>query len=398
MNALKEYPPVIVAKTFSQMLEMVAANSDKIPSLLVQMFHNASPEAQKVILDDIRKRLERENNPVLHLLHDSKIACELAQELKSPAFTRLMIKLAKVSDASKLMKMGLDIQLTLGLNSPPLIQPYKGTIAIDVPNANRGIAKFKDYWKKGALLDFAAGVNVENQLVMGNFGKPTTCHMLGAGTSGSGKSVFLQGLLISLLQGRSGEEIKVIICDCKRVTFPMFRGLPHLLTEIIAEPDNFIEWLENMVNEMESRYKKFEANEVQNIGEYVAKTGKPMIPFVLVCDEYADLMAAADKDQQQKMESMIVRLCQKARAAGIHVVLFTQKATDVISTRIRLNCPAWVLLYLKDQGNFAESQAITGSKEYDASKLLGYGDMYFMGERVQALLPDDDDFHSLWSV
>lgn len=397
MSALKQFPPVTVAKTFSQMLETFAANNNEIPSALERMFHNASPKTQEVILEDIRKRLERENNPVLHLIKNSKIPVEFVGTLEPPSFTRMLFRLTDVSKAKQLMGMGLQFQLELGLAAPPLIAPYKGAIAIDIPREERRIAHFRDYWTKGKLLDFSAGVNAENKLVRGNLGEPETCHAIGAGATGSGKSIVLRTLLTSLLQGWGSEEIKILICDCKLVTFTPFEGLPHLLAEIITQADVFVYWLEMMEKEMERRYELFKTNRVQNITEYVAKTGNKMPPYVIFCDEYGVLKEQAVKDTAAQMDRLIAILGAKARAAGIHLVLFSQRALNVFTPNIRNNLPAWILLYVKEQADLAESFSVTGSKGFDGSKLLGRGDMYFMGERVQALLPDDDDFHSLWS-
>jgi len=160
----------------------------------------------------------------------------------------------------------------------------------------------------------------------------------------------------------------------------------------MSQPDEAIQWLDQMVDEMEKRYQVFERLGVENIEGFNQRSQEKLPRILFLFDEFGDLWDSCTKVQVDKLENLIIRLGQKARAAGIHLVVFTQRPKKVVSPRLRSNCPARVLLTVADA---ADSEAILGNKSFDGSQLLGRGDLFFNGDRLQALLADDSDFAKL---
>ena len=331
------------------------------------------------------------NHPILKALHSLKIECELVRELTSPSFIRTLIKPTNCK-ASQVLNTGQELQLELGLNAPPVMSISNGAIAIDTPRPDRQSAKFADYWRPSLKFEAAIGVDINNRLVSIDLSQPESCHVLGCGTTGSGKSVFLQSLLLSLLLERSTADLLLLICDAKRVTFQAFKDCSHLIAPIMSQPDEAIEYLEKMVDEMEKRYQMFERLAVENIDAFNIRSSEKLPRIVFLFDEFGDLWDSCTKAQIEKLENLIIRLGQKARAAGIHLIIFTQRPKKVVSPRLRSNCPSRVLLTVADS---ADSEAILGNKSFDGSQLLGRGDLFFNGDRLQALLADDSDFVKL---
>jgi hypothetical protein len=333
-------------------------------------------------------------HPVLKALHSLKLECELVQELRSPSFIRTMVKPQNCT-ASKVLATGLELQLELGLSTPPVMSIAKGAIAIDTPRTDRQSARFADYWKPSQKLEVAIGVNIDNRLISIDLSQPESCHILGCGTTGSGKSIFLQSLLLSLLLAHSPANLQLLICDPKRVTFQIFKDSSNLIAPIMYEPDEAIAYLEQMVDQMEARYIVFERSGVENVETFNARSSEKLPRIVFLFDEFGDLWDCCTKVQVDKLENLIIRLGQKARAAGIHLIIFTQRPKKVVSPRLRSNCPARLLLTVADA---ADSEAILGNKSFDGSQLLGRGDLFFNGDRLQALLPDESDFAKLTRV
>ena len=331
------------------------------------------------------------SHPILKALHSLKLECELVQELRSPSFVRTMVKPVNCQ-AKQVLSTGQELQLELGLNTPPVMSIAKGAIAIDTPRPDRQSAKFSDYWKPSTNFEAAIGVDINNRLISVDLSQPESCHILGCGTTGSGKSVFLQSLLLSLLLDRSTADLQLLICDAKRVTFQAFKDCSHLIAPIMSQPDEAIAYLEKMVDEMENRYLMFERLAVENIDAFNIRSSEKLPRVIFLFDEFGDLWDCCTKLQVDKLENLIIRLGQKARAAGIHLIIFTQRPKKVVSPRLRSNCPARILLTVADS---ADSEAILGNKSFDGAQLLGRGDLFFNGDRLQALLPDESDFAKL---
>jgi hypothetical protein len=338
------------------------------------------------------------SHPVLRSLYGQKLECELMGELKSPSFVRTLVKPTNCT-ASKVLGVSKELQLDLALDAPPIMSINKGAIAIDTPRSDRQIARFSDYWKPSQKVEAAIGVDINNKLVSIDLSHPETCHVLAAGTTGSGKSVWLQSLLLSLLIGRSPQELLVVICDPKRVSFFAFEDCANLLVPIIYTPEEVIlvgNWL---ITEMMRRYEMFAEYKVENIDQYNAKVSKseqlPRIFFLN--DEYGDLKSACGDDKEGKAQwseimNINIRLGQMARASGISEGIVTQKAVDVIDKKIRSNLPARVLLKVLEEG---DSECILGNKSIDGRHLLGRGDLYFGNDRLQSLLCEPSDFAKL---
>ncbi len=351
--------------------------------------HTMKPLGREVAIAELQKAPP--THPVLKALFRLKLECDLVQELQSPSFVRTLVKPINCK-AAQVLGTGQELQLELGLDVPPVISISKGAIAIDTPRLDRQVAKFADYWQKSNKFEAAIGVDINNKLVSVDLSEPESCHVLGAGMSGSGKSVFLQAFLLSLLLGRSPGECQLLICDPKRVTFKRFANCPHLIAPIMSDVADAIANLDLMVDEMENRYVVFEKIGVENIDQYNARASKLIARIIFMFDEYGDLWDAASKSERDKLENLIIRLGQKARAAGIHLIVFTQRPKKAVTPRLRANCPVRVLLAVADA---EDSESITGNKLVDGSQLLGRGDLFLKGDRLQSLLPDESDFARL---
>ncbi|WP_055074417.1 FtsK/SpoIIIE domain-containing protein [Pseudanabaena sp. 'Roaring Creek'] len=347
------------------------------------------PKKEAQVTQEIIKPIP--THPILKALYGLKIECDFVQELRSPSFIRTLVKPTNCK-ASQVLNTGQELQLELGLNAPPVMSISNGAIAIDTPRPDRQSAKFADYWQPSPKFEAAIGVDINNKLISIDLSQPESCHILGAGTTGSGKSVFLQSLLLSLLLQRSIADLRLLICDAKRVSFQKFKDCAHLIAPIMSQPDEAIDWLEQMVNEMEKRYSMFERLGVENIESFNQRSSEKLPRILFLFDEFGDLWDSCTKAQVEKLENLIIRLGQKARAAGIHLVVFTQRPKKVVSPRLRSNCPARVLLTVADS---ADSEAILGNKNFDGSQLLGRGDLFFNGDRLQSLLADESDFAKL---
>jgi len=344
--------------------------------------HAMKPPMRELAIAESPKPIP--SHPILKALHGLKLECVLVQELRSPSFHRTLIKPTNCKGAQVLM-VGKELQLELGLDKEPVMLISRGAIAIDVPRKDRQIAQFSDYWKPSQKFEMAIGVDINDRLVSVDISQPESCHFLCAGTTGSGKSVLLQGMLLSLLLNHSPDDLQILICDAKRVTFPRFKNSAHLLAPIMYEPVDAIKWLNWLVEEMERRYILFEALGVENIDQYPEKL--PRIIFFF--DEFGDLKMGCNKSQSKELISLVTRIGQKARAAGIMEGISTQRPKNAIVPQIRANCPTRILLTVKE---FDDSEAITGDKSFDGTQLLGRGDLYFDGDRLQALMPSESDF------
>ncbi len=352
--------------------------------------HSMKPPAREIAIAEPLK--PQPSHPVLKALFRLKLECELVKELQSPSFVRTLVKPVNCK-ASQVLSSGQELHLELGLDVPPVVSISKGAIAIDTPRTDRQVAKFADYWQRSGKFEAAIGVDINNKLVSVDLSEPESCHVLGAGTTGSGKSVFLQALLLSLFLGRSPSEAQLLICDAKRVTFKRFKNCPHLIAPIMSDVADAITYLDLMVEEMESRYLAFEKMGVENIDQHNAHSSKLMPRIVFLFDEFGDLWdSASSKTERDKLENPIIRLGQKARAAGIHLIVFTQRPKKVVTPRLRANCPVRILMTVADAD---DSESITGNKSVDGSQLIGRGDLFFNSDRLQSLLPDESDFAKL---
>ncbi len=243
------------------------------------------------------------------------------------------------------------------------------------------MAKFSDYIQPGETpksVRIAIGVNLDGKLVEADLSDPNTCHFLVGGTTGSGKSEFLRSLLLSLLVRHSPDfsgtvHLKIALVDPKRVTFPEFEQMPWLYSPVVKDPDRAIELMAELVAEMESRYQLFESASCADINAYNLKSVKQLPRIVCIFDEYADFMA--EKESRTELEQSIKRLGAMARAAGIHLIVATQRPeAKVVTPIVRSNLPGRVALRTASE---ADSVIILGGKQTAAAYLLGKGDLLY---------------------
>ncbi|MEA5594465.1 DNA translocase FtsK [Rivularia sp. UHCC 0363] len=296
----------------------------------------------------------------------------------APSFIRVKIKPQLGVKVISILKLAPDLQVQMGLENPPLIAPQSGYVSVDLPNPNRHAALFDDYIKSQKLpetasIKIAIGVDLEGKLVEADLSDPNTCHFLVGGTTGSGKSEFLRSLLLSLLVRYSPQHLQIALVDPKRVTFPEFEKMTWLYSPVVKDSDSAIALMEDLVNEMESRYQRFETVGCADLAAYNQRADKPLPRIVCIFDEYADFMS--EKESRTVLEQSIKRLGAKARAAGIHLIIATQRPdATVVTPLIRSNLPGRVALRTASE---ADSRIVLGGKENAAAYLLGKGDLLY---------------------
>ncbi len=272
----------------------------------------------------------------------------------------------------------LDKNISLALAAHPIrIEapiPGKSLVGIEVPNKSSQIVRMRNllasdtFKNRKSKLSVVLGLDVAGHPQIADITKMP--HMLIAGATGSGKSVCINTILLSLLYQNTPKDLKIILVDPKRVELSLYNNIPHLLTPVIVEPDKTVSALKWAVAEMERRYNILQHAGKRNIGEYNTVKDKESMPYiVIIIDELADLMAVAAKD----VEALICRLAQMARAVGIHLVIATQRpSVDVITGLIKANIPTRIAFSVASQ---IDSRTILD--QAGAEKLLGMGDMLF---------------------
>ncbi len=305
---------------------------------------------------------------------------------KGPSVTRYELQPEMGTKVSKITSLADDIKLNLAASDIRIEAPIPGkaAVGIEVPNKSREsvllreLIESKELSSHPSKLAFAAGKDIAGNVVVADIAKMP--HMLVAGTTGSGKSVFTNSIIMSILFRAKPDEVKLIIVDPKVVEFGVYNGIPHLLIPVVTDPKKAAGALNWAVAEMSERYKKFAAYNVRDLKGYnqaieehppQGEEEKPekMPQIVIIIDELADLMMVAAKE----VESSICRLAQLARAAGIHLVIATQRpSVDVVTGLIKANIPSRVALLVSSG---TDSRTIIDMN--GAEKLLGNGDMLF---------------------
>ena len=291
-----------------------------------------------------------------------------------PSFARLKVSPEEATDINKVRNKAENLRLHLSLPAKPLIGFQAGYISIDVQRPDREILPLSRVLatRPAALSGqpaFPVGVDVSGQAYWLNLSEPAYCHLLIAGTTGSGKSEFMKALIASLAHGLSPDQLQFVLIDPKRVTFN-FRGeSPYFHAPVAHENDEALPLIEWCFQEMEDRYKLLEKRQRQNIGELEDEDARPRV--VLVFDEFADLML--DKNGKKQMDPLLKRLGAKARAAGIHLVLGTQRTeASVVTPLLRSNLPGRISLQVITD---RDSKLILDTP--GASNLLGKGDLFW---------------------
>ncbi len=335
-----------------------------------------------------KDEIEQNSQTIIETLAGFRVDVEVMRVAVGPSVTRYDVNIPHNISVGSVTKRDEDVAMRLhardGVNM--YSNNESGFISIEVPNKNRSIVgvrsilQSEEFMKdKPGALTFAIGKDLEGRCVCGNITKMK--HILVAGATGSGKSVCLNAMLISLLCKYSPEELRIILIDPKKVEFAIYDGLPHLMiNEIIADAQKAVTALNWAIKEMERRYELFEQKTrsgvvVRELDEYnrnLTSDEQTLPKIVIVVDELADLMAVAKKD----IEERIQRLTQKARAAGIHLVIATQRpSVDVITGVIKGNLPTRMAFRV-----IQEVDSRTILDESGAQKLLGNGDMLYRTE------------------
>ena len=308
--------------------------------------------------------------------------------IHGPMATIFHTKLEADSKVSKLLSRSNDIARSLGLPDDSVrisgnIEGQKNTIGIELPNPKRSFCSIKEvlehesYSKSNHDLPLALGIGIDGEYVCEDLS--VLPHILLAGSTGSGKTVALNAILLSLIYKKSPAELNLVLIDPKMVEFSLYRGIPHLLGEVVTDMDESVQVLYELVEEMEARYQKFQDSQVTKISDYndtVNKRNK-MPHIVVFVDELGDLMISHGK----RVEDLLGRLSQKARAAGIHLVLATQRPTsDIIKGLIKANVPARLAFKVSNQ---VDSRVIIDSK--GAESMLGKGDCLLLTTENKSL-------------
>ncbi|SDG52068.1 DNA segregation ATPase FtsK/SpoIIIE, S-DNA-T family [Selenomonas sp. WCT3] len=332
-------------------------------------------------------------------LADFKVKANIINACHGPAVTRYELEPAPGVKVSKITNLADDIALRLAASSVRIEQiPGKSAIGIEVPNKElegvqlREVLESPKFDSAKSRLTVGLGMDIGGQAIFADLGKMP--HLLVAGATGSGKSVCINTLITSILFKAKPDEVKFILVDPKMVELSGYNGIPHLMVPVVTDPKKAASVLNWSVQEMEKRYSRFAENNVRNMETYNKKFPEDKMPaIVIIIDELADLMMVAPHD----VEDAICRLAQKARAAGIHMVLATQRpSVDVITGIIKANIPSRI--------SFAVSSQIDSRTILDrsgAEKLLGKGDMLFYPvgaskpRRVQGAFISDDEVEGL---
>ncbi|MFO7697313.1 MAG: DNA translocase FtsK [Anaerolineae bacterium] len=341
------------------------------------------------------------------------IPAQVVEWNRGPAVTQFGVEPGYVEKSDRRYKvrvskiLSLQNDLALALAAAPIRVeapvPGRAVVGIEVPNAQktivglRGVLESEQYGKMRSALKIALGRDVSGLAVVGDLAKMP--HMLLAGATGSGKSVCLNAIIVSLLYQHTEATLKLLLIDPKRVELTKYNGLPHLIAPVIVDVKKTVVALRWLTGEMESRYKQFAQAGARNLADYNRNARKrhqdPMPMIVMVIDELADLMLAAPDD----VERTICRLAQMARATGIHLVIATQRpSVDVVTGLIKANFPARISFAVTSQ---IDSRVVLDTP--GAEKLLGQGDMLFMApdspklQRIQGSFVSDREIDSLMS-
>ncbi len=292
-----------------------------------------------------------------------------------PTVTTFKVELEAGIKTTKVTNLEDNIKLSLGAEYIRILAPIPGTsfIGVEVPNSTKKPVTFKSVYDE--TNDDSAGIQISiGQDVSGkplSFDLSQAPHLLVAGSTGSGKSVAINTILASILLRYKPTDVQLILVDPKMVEFAPFHGIPHLMSEVITDASNANKVLQAMVQEMEDRYRlmaKRGAKKIEELNNILIAEGSSKLPYiVIVIDELADLMMVAAKD----VEESIMRITQKARAAGIHMILATQRpSTEIITGTIKSNIPSRMAFTVASS---IDSRTILGT--VGAEKLIGMGDM-----------------------
>ncbi|RQD67181.1 MAG: DNA translocase FtsK [Tindallia sp. MSAO_Bac2] len=353
------------------------SNKSKTSSIEINLppIEILSDSATRTNRTDRRKVIEKAKM-LEDALRSFGVETKVSRVNRGPTITRYELQPSKGVKVSKIVNLSDDIALNLAASSIRIEAPIPGkaAIGIEIPNDETSLVTLKElltsskYKFSDAVIPFAMGKNISGEPVIFDLSKAP--HMLIAGATGSGKSVCINTLILSILFKAKPDEVKLLMIDPKVVELNIYNGTPHLMIPVVTDPKKATGALRWAVTEMEERYQKFADSGVRDIGSYNEKFQDDSLPhIVVIIDELADLMLAAAKE----VEDYICRLAQMARAAGIHLIIATQRpSVDVITGIIKANIPTRLAFSVASQ---VDSRTILDMG--GAEKLLGKGDMLF---------------------
>lgn len=345
------------------------------------------------------EELRQRGETIVKTLKSFGVGTRIVDICQSPSVTRFELQPDPGVKISKITALSDDIAMNLAAYGVRIEAPIpnKNAVGIEVPNAEKAMVTLREilespsFQNSKSRLNVALGRDIQGEATCADLAKMP--HLLVAGTTGSGKSVCLNTMIVSLLYNAKPDEVKLIMIDPKKVEFTVYRSIPHLLVPVVADPRKAAGALSWAVAEMDKRYALFAEKGVRNLqgyNNYALAEGLPKMPqIVIIIDELSDLMMAASNE----VEDSICRLAQKARAAGMHLIVATQRpSVDVITGLIKANIPSRIAFAVKSQ---IDSRTIIDTQ--GAEKLLGNGDMLYCPVglskpvRVQGSYVSDDE-------
>ena len=428
--------PVVVKRSNIQSAESTRATKEKQQNLFPDAdLGNFLPQLNLLDAADKSKTIGYTNDSLEHLsrllelkLQDFGISAEVTEVLPGPVVTRFEIQPAPGVKVSRISALAKDLARSMAVISVRVVEviPGKSVVGIEIPNEKREMVRLsevlssEEYDKSNSVLTLALGNDIAGSPVVADLTRMP--HLLVAGTTGSGKSVGVNAMLLSLLFKSTPDQVKLILIDPKMLELSIYDDIPHLLTPVITDMNDAASGLRWCVGEMERRYKLMAELGVRNIGGFNRKiieaieNGDPItdplfqydaesefieeipilekLPYiVVVIDEFADMMMIVGK----KVEQLIARIAQKARAAGIHLILATQRpSVDVITGLIKANVPSRIAYQVSSK---IDSRTILD--QGGAEQLLGHGDMLYLPpgtgvpERIHGAFVDDHEVHKV---
>lgn len=428
--------PVVVKRSNIHSAESTRATKEKQQNLFPDAdLGNFLPQLNLLDAADKSKTIGYTNDSLEHLsrllelkLQDFGISAEVTEVLPGPVVTRFEIQPAPGVKVSRISALAKDLARSMAVISVRVVEviPGKSVVGIEIPNEKREMVRLsevlssEEYDKSNSVLTLALGNDIAGSPVVADLTRMP--HLLVAGTTGSGKSVGVNAMLLSLLFKSTPDQVKLILIDPKMLELSIYDDIPHLLTPVITDMNDAASGLRWCVGEMERRYKLMAELGVRNIGGFnrkiteASENGDPItdplfqydaesefieeiptlekLPYiVVVIDEFADMMMIVGK----KVEQLIARIAQKARAAGIHLILATQRpSVDVITGLIKANVPSRIAYQVSSK---IDSRTILD--QGGAEQLLGHGDMLYLPpgtgvpERIHGAFVDDHEVHKV---